>query len=247
MATTFKLIELLDTEAPLLRRMESAAPGTYSHSMEVAKLAEHACREIGANALLARVGAYYHDIGKIDKPEYFVENQSIYNKHNELNPRLSATVIRSHVKLGIEKARSIGLPDEVVEFIGTHHGDSLIAWFYNEAVKREGEGNVNQEDFCYPGNPPRNREAAVMMLADVTEAACRTLDKPTATRLEKFISDLIDKKIEARQLINSELTFHEVEVIKKAFLRVLVAHYHARIEYPGQTRTGAPPPLKEPH
>ncbi|MDR0540100.1 MAG: HDIG domain-containing protein [Spirochaetaceae bacterium] len=234
MATTFKLIELLDTEAPLLRRMESVAPGTYSHSMEVAKLAECACRDIGANALLARVGAYYHDIGKIDKPEYFVENQSIYNKHNELNPRLSATVIRSHVKLGMEKARAIGLPDEVAEFIGTHHGDSLIAWFYSEALKREGEGNVNQEDFCYPGHPPHSREAAVMMLADVVEAACRTLDKPTAARLEKFTGDLIDKKIESRQLVNSELTFHEIEVIKKAFLRVLVAHYHARIEYPDQ-------------
>ncbi|MDR2490197.1 MAG: HDIG domain-containing protein [Spirochaetaceae bacterium] len=233
-ATTFKLIELLDTDAPLLRRLENTAPGTYSHSMEVAKLAEAACREIGANALLARVGAYYHDIGKIDKPDYFVENQGIYNKHNELNPRLSATVIRSHVKLGIEKARAIGLPNELVEIIGCHHGDSLIAWFYNEAVKREGEGNVNKEDFCYPGNPPKTKEAAVMMLADVTEAACRTLEKPTSSRLEKFINDLIDKKVEARQLVESELTFHDIELVKKTFVRALVAHYHARIEYPNQ-------------
>ncbi|MDR2521237.1 MAG: HDIG domain-containing protein [Spirochaetaceae bacterium] len=240
MATTFRLIELLDTDAPVLRRLENAAPGTYSHSMEVAKLAEAACREIHANALLARVGAYYHDIGKIDKPDYFVENQGIYNKHNELNPRLSATVIRSHVKLGLEKARAISLPDEVIEIIGCHHGNSLIAWFYNEAVKREGEGNVNKEDFCYPGAPPRTREAAVTMLADVTEAACRTLEKPSAARLEKFIADLIDKKIEANQLANSELTFQDVEIIKKTFVRVQVAHYHARIEYPAQQNAPAP-------
>ncbi|MDR2601141.1 MAG: HDIG domain-containing protein [Spirochaetaceae bacterium] len=236
MATTFKLIEMLDTDAPLLRRLEQAAPGTYSHSMEVAKLAESACREIGANALLARVGAYYHDIGKIDKADYFVENQNIYNKHNMLNPRLSATVIRSHVKLGIEKARAMGLPNEVIEIIASHHGNSLITWFYHSAVEREGDGNVNKEDFCYPGNPPHTKEAAVVMLADVTEAACRTLDKPTSGRLEKFINDLIDKKIEARQLSDSDLTFNNLEVIKKTFVRVLVAHYHARIEYPNQEK-----------
>ncbi|MDR2659636.1 MAG: HDIG domain-containing protein [Spirochaetaceae bacterium] len=230
LATTFRLIELLDTGAPVLRRLENSAPGTYSHSMMVANLAETACNEIGGNSLLARVGAYYHDIGKIDHPEYFVENQKLYNKHNELNPRLSATIIRSHVKLGIEKARAIGLPNDVISIIAEHHGDSLIKWFYNAA--REKEGEVNMEDFCYPGNPPRSRESAVVMLADVTEAATRTLEKPTVARLEKFINDLFTDKYTSGQLAESALTFRDLETIKSSFVRVLVGFYHSRIEYP---------------
>jgi putative nucleotidyltransferase with HDIG domain len=169
----------------------------------------------------------------MDQPEYFVENQHDENKHDLLaNPRLSATVIRSHVKLGIEKARAAGLPDEVIDIIASHHGDSLITYFYFEAVKKEGE--VNKEDFCYPGNPPRTREAAVVMLADVTEAAVRTLDKPSSSRLEKFINDLIEHKVDNEQLADSELTFRQLETIKKVFVRVLAAYYHSRIEYPDQ-------------
>jgi putative nucleotidyltransferase with HDIG domain len=234
-ATSFKLIELLDTSAPVLRRLESSTPGTYSHSMMVASLAEAACTEIGANSLLARVGAYYHDIGKTDHPEYFVENQKVYNKHNELNPRLSATIIRSHVKLGIEKARAIGLPNDVISIIAEHHGNSLIKWFYNAALNKEGS-NVNMEDFCYPGNPPRSRESAVVMLADVTEAAARTLEKPTVARLEKFIDDLFNDKYEHGQLAESALTFRDMKTIKSCFVRVLVSFYHSRIEYPKITK-----------
>jgi putative nucleotidyltransferase with HDIG domain len=193
--TTFRLIELSDLNSPILKRLFSSAPGTYSHSVMVANLAEAACQEIGANALLARVGAYYHDIGKIDQPDYFVENQTAYNKHDDIPPRLSATVIRSHVKLGVEKARLLGLPQEVTDIIAEHHGNSVISWFYHEAIKREeadvnSKGAVDVEDFTYPGNPPRSRESAVVMLADVTEAAVRTLKKPTAARLEKFIHEL---------------------------------------------------------
>ncbi|MDR3356370.1 MAG: HDIG domain-containing protein [Spirochaetaceae bacterium] len=236
LATTFRLIELLDTGAPILRKLENSAPGTYSHSMMVAALAETACNEIGAKALLARVGAYYHDIGKIDHPEYFVENQKIYNKHNELNPRLSATIIRSHVKLGIEKARAIGLPTEVISFIAEHHGNSLIKWFYNAALEKEGQ--VDREDFCYPGTPPHSRESAVVMLADVTEAATRTLEKPTVARLEKFIDDLFRDKYEHGQLAESALTFRDMETIKSSFVRVLVGFYHSRIEYPKLSKPG---------
>jgi putative nucleotidyltransferase with HDIG domain len=230
-ATTFRLIELLDLNAPLMRQLAQKTPGTFQHSMVVANLAEAACQEIGARGILARVGAYYHDIGKMDQPEYFVENQHSDNKHDYLsNPRLSATVIRSHVKIGIEKARAIDLPNEVIDIIASHHGNGLIAYFYYEAVKKEGE--VNKEDFCYPGNPPRNKEAAVVMLADVTEAAVRTLDKPSSARLEKFIDELISKKVDAEQLADSELTFRELELIKKVFVRTLVSYYHSRIEYP---------------
>ncbi|MDR0553581.1 MAG: HDIG domain-containing protein [Treponema sp.] len=228
--TTFRLIELSDLNAPLLKQLFSVAPGTYSHSVMVANLAEAACQEIGANPLLARVGAYYHDVGKMEQPSYFVENQTVYNKHNDINPRLSATVIRSHVKLGVEKARSRGLPKAVIDIIQEHHGNSVISWFYQAALKRESQ--VNREDFTYPGTPPRSRESAVVMLADMTEAAVRTLKKPTAAKIEKFIQELIMAKFEHEQLSQSELTFRDLETIKKAFVRVLTGYYHTRIEYP---------------
>lgn len=231
-ATEFRLIELLDLGAPLMRQLSQKTPGTFQHSLVVANLAEAACQEIGARGLLARVGGYYHDIGKIDNPEYFVENQHDFNKHDEINPRLSATVIRSHVKVGIEKGRAAGLPNDVIDIIASHHGNSLIAYFYNEAQKRE--DHVEMEDFCYPGHPPRTKEAAVVMLADVTEAAVRTLEKPSTSRLEKFINDLITRKIDTQQLSCAELTFRELETIKKVFVRVLTSYYHTRIEYPGQ-------------
>ena len=234
-ATAFRLIELSDLNAPILKKLFSVAPGTYSHSIMVANLAETACQEINANPLLARVGAYYHDIGKMDQPDYFVENQGAHNKHDEIGPRLSATVIRSHVKLGVEKARSLGLPKEVVDIIAEHHGNSVIRWFYNEALKQEGQ--VNIEDFSYPGKPPLSRESAVVMLADVTEAATRTLKKPTASRLERFIHELIVARFEHGQLADSVLTFRDLESIKNSFVRVLAGYYHSRIEYPNQPKT----------
>ena len=240
-ATTFRLVELSDLNTPVLRRLFTTAPGTYSHSIMVANLAEAACQDIGANPLLARVGAYYHDLGKMENPDYFVENQAAYNRHDDMAPRLSATVIRSHVKLGIEKARQLALPQEVIDIIGEHHGNSLITWFYSKALKQESAKGVDGEnkknpvdsgDFRYIGNPPRSRESAVVMLADVTEAAARTLEKPTAVKLEKFIHELISKKVEHGQLNESELTFRDLETIKKAFVRVLAGYYHSRIEYP---------------
>ena len=234
--TPFRLMELSDLNAPILRKLFTAAPGTYSHSIMVANLAEQACQDIGADALLARVGAYYHDIGKMENPDYFVENQTDHNKHDDIAPRLSATVIRSHVKLGIEKARCLGLPKDVISIIGEHHGNSLITWFYNKAAQQEEQ--VNTEDFAYPGTPPRSRESAVVMLADVTEAAVRTLSKPTAAKMEKFIQQLFDAKVEHGQLAESELTFRDLETIKKAFVKVLAGYYHSRIEYPDQKKEG---------
>jgi putative nucleotidyltransferase with HDIG domain len=221
----------------MLKRLFTAAPGTYSHSIMVANLAEAACQDIGANPLLARVGAYYHDIGKMENPGYFVENQTAYNRHDDTPPRLSATVIRSHVKLGVEKARSLSLPREVIDIIAEHHGNSVITWFYNKALKQESQ--VNMEDFTYTGNPPRSRESAVVMLADVTEAAVRTLNKPTAAKMEKFIQTLIDAKVEHGQLAESELTFRDLETIKNACVRDLAGYYHSRIEYPKLKETAA--------
>ena len=234
-ATAFRLIELSDLNAPVLRRLFTAAPGTYSHSIMVANLAEAACLDIGANSLLARVGAYYHDLGKMENPDYFVENQADYNRHDDIAPRLSATILRSHVKMGVEKARQLALPQEVIDIIGEHHGNSVITWFYSKALKQEGGDSrrpVNIEDFTYPGSPPRSRESAVVMLADMTEAAVRTLDKPTAVKIEKFTQELIANKVEHGQLAQSELTFRDLETIKKAFVRVLAGYYHSRIEYP---------------
>ncbi|MCL2600696.1 MAG: HDIG domain-containing protein, partial [Treponema sp.] len=147
-ATTFRLIELSDLNAPVLRKLFTTAPGTYSHSVMVATLAEEACQDIGANALLARVGAYYHDIGKMENPDYFVENQTDYNRHDDIAPRLSATVIRSHLKIGVEKVRQLGLPEDVVDIVAEHHGNSLILWFYKKAEEQEGQ--VNPDDFTYP-------------------------------------------------------------------------------------------------
>ena len=234
--TPFRLMELSDLNAPILRKLFTTAPGTYSHSIMVANLAEQACQDIGADPLLARVGAYYHDIGKMENPGYFVENQTDHNKHDDIAPRLSATVIRSHVKLGIEKARSLGLPKDVISIIAEHHGNSLISWFYDKAVQQEDQ--VNAEDFSYPGPPPRSRESAVVMLADVTEAAVRTLSKPTAAKMEKFIQRLFSAKVEHGQLAESELTFRDLETIKNAFVKVLAGYYHSRIEYPDQKKEG---------
>ncbi|HKL85150.1 MAG TPA: HDIG domain-containing protein [Treponemataceae bacterium] len=231
-STSFRLMEFSDLNSPIMKKMLLTISGTYNHSIMVATLAESACREIGADPLIARVGAYYHDIGKMDQSEYFVENQSNYNKHLDLNPRLSATVLRSHVKQGIEKARQLRLPREVIDIISEHHGNSLIAYFYNEAKKTNEE--VNPEDFTYPGTPPRTRESAVVMLADVVEAACRTLEKPSVPRLEKFIGELINNKIASHQLENSELTFREIGIITRTFVNILAGYYHSRIEYPNQ-------------
>jgi len=230
--TPFRLMELSDLNAPILRKLFTTAPGTYSHSLMVANLAEQACQDIGANALLARVGAYYHDIGKMENPDYFVENQTDHNRHDEIAPRLSATIIRSHVKLGVEKAQSLGLPKDVISIIAEHHGNSIISWFYNKATEQE--VTVSSEDFSYPGSPPRSKESAIVMLADITEAAVRTLNKPTAGKIDKFIQQLFEAKIDHGQLSESDLSFRDLEIIKKSFVRVLAGYYHARIEYPKQ-------------
>jgi len=228
--TVFRLQELSDLNAPALKRLLSVAPGTYSHSVTVAHLAESASREIGADALLARVGAYYHDIGKIEKPEYFIENQAGYNKHDEINPRLSATVLRGHVKFGLERAEALRLPDSVRAIIAEHHGTSLITYFFAQAQKESVE--TSSDEYRYPGPLPSSREAAVVMLADCVEAASRTLKRPTIGRLEQFVKEMVMGRYENGQLAMSNLTFRDLELIKNSFVRVLSGHFHSRIEYP---------------
>lgn len=230
--TRFRLLELSDVNAPALKELLTQAPGSYSHSMNVAHLAEAAAEDIGANPLLARVGAYYHDIGKIEQAEYFVENQRGTNKHDEMNPRLSATVIRSHVKIGTEKARDLNLPKAVVDIIAQHHGNSVIAWFYDKAKKAD--DTIRKEDFSYPGSPPANKEAGIVMLADAVEASTRVLKKPSLPRLDAHVHQLILSKIQEGQLDDCALTLRDLEVIRHSFVRIMAGQFHSRIEYPKQ-------------
>jgi len=232
LTTRFRMLELSDVNMPALKNLLTQAPGTYSHSMNVAHLAEAAAEEIGADSLLARVGAYYHDIGKTEQPEYFVENQRGSNKHDDINPRLSATVIRSHVKIGQEKARELKLPKVVVDIVAQHHGNSIIAWFFDKA-KLEDE-SIRKEDFSYPGSPPISKEAGIVMLADTVEAASRTLKKPTVTKLDANIRQLIMEKVQSSQLENCSLTLQDLESVRHAFVRILSGQFHSRIEYPRQ-------------
>ncbi len=236
-ASDFRLLDLSDLNTPIMKHLLLTAPGTYNHSMLVATLAETACREIGANSLLARVGAYYHDIGKLEQPEYFVENQKDGNKHDEINPRLSASVIKSHVRKGVEKAHSLHLPQAVLDIIGEHHGNGLISYFYHEAKKLDDQ--TQTEEFSYTGSPPSTRESAVVMLADTVEAACRTLDRPSVSRLRKFIRQLVMAKYEQHQLDKSNLTFYEMDRIQDVFVNILAGYYHSRIEYPNQKQSDA--------
>ena len=233
-ASVFRLMDLSDTNTAIFKQMQIQANGTYNHSMMVAQLAEAGCREIGANSLLARVGAYYHDIGKMDQSEYFVENQvnGMENKHNDLNPTLSASVIKSHVRKGVEKARQLHLPQAVIDIISEHHGNSIITYFFNSA--KEKDPSLDEDDFRYPGIPPTTKESAVVMLADTVEAACHTLDNPTSPRLEKFITILINQKVELKQLDNCDLTFRDISGIKAAFVNLLTGYYHNRIKYQNQ-------------
>ncbi len=233
-ASVFRLMDLSDTNTPIFKAMQIQANGTYNHSMMVAQLAEAGCREIGANSLLARVGAYYHDIGKMDQSEYFVENQvnGMENKHNDLNPTLSASVIKSHVRKGVEKARQLHLPQAVIDIIAEHHGNSIITYFYNLA--KEKDPSLDEDDFRYPGIPPVTKESAVVMLADTVEAACHTLDNPTSPRLDKFITILINQKVDSKQLDNCDLTFRDISKIKAAFVNLLTGYYHNRIKYQNQ-------------
>lgn len=241
-ASVFRLTDLSDLNNPIMRKMLLTASGTYNHSLMVAQLAENACKTIGANSLVARVGAYYHDMGKIDQSEYFVENQSGENKHDEINPNLSVSIIRSHVKKGVEMAVSMRLPKQVIDIISEHHGNGVMQYFYQEALKENPDTKV--EDYSYSGNPPTSKESGVVMLADTVEAACRTLDKPTVPRLEKFIHTLIEAKMQAGQLKNCALTFGELTKIQETFVSILAGYYHSRIEYPDQKDPDAKPSKK---
>lgn len=231
--TEYRLHELSYTDTPTLNRLSQVAPGTFNHSKNVSEMAYYACKAIGANADLALVGGLYHDIGKAEHPEYFIENQTGRNAHDEINKTLSAAIIKSHVKLGVEKAKEAGLPQEVIDIIGEHHGNDLIKYFYNEAIREAKERSqiVSEEDFRYNGKIPSTPESAVVMLADCTEAATRTIKNPNHQKYDKFISSITMDKINYGQLSNSGLTIDDLFIIKDAFIHYLMGRDHQRIEY----------------
>ncbi len=229
------LLELSDLNHPLLQRMALEAQGTYHHSQVVGQLAEHAARAVDANSLLTRVGALFHDIGKMQKPEYYVENQSPeFNKHDELSPSMSALVIAAHVKEGIELGRKWRLPQAVIDFIPEHHGTMVMEYFYHKALNSEDSSPVKVDDFRYPGPKPRRPETAILMLADAVEAATRSLAKPTPSRIREITKQIIDKRMLSGELDHSGLTLSDLARVRESFIPLLTGIHHARIVYPGQ-------------
>jgi putative nucleotidyltransferase with HDIG domain len=228
--TNISLLELSDFNHPLLRRMILEAPGTYHHSLVVGNLAEAAAEAIGANSLLTRAGSYYHDIGKLEKAEYFTENQCTASKHEQLKPSISKLVIMNHVKEGLEVAKRYRLNRRIHDFILQHHGTSLVFYFYRRALEEAQE--QNEEEFRYPGPRPQSRETAIVLLADSVEAASRTLNEPSAQRIQELVRKVINNKFIDGQLDECELTLKDLEKIASVFTHILTGIYHGRIEYP---------------
>ncbi|KAA1245986.1 HD family phosphohydrolase [Aquimarina sp. RZ0] len=225
------LLELSDTNSSLLKELSDKAPGTFHHSLNVANIAEAAANEIGANAMLVRVGALYHDIGKMTNPIYFTENQTASgNAHDVLSSGESAKIIINHVIRGVEIAKKNKLPDRVIDFIRTHHGTSTVYYFYTKA--KEVNENVAIEDFQYPGPKPFSKETAILMMSDSVEAASKSLKNPTSSLIDSFVEKIINKQMENGQFLNANITFKEIQQIKKVFKRKLTNIYHLRIEYP---------------
>lgn len=234
--TDIRLLEMATLDHPLLKELSIQAPGTWNHSMVIGMMVESAADATGANPVLARVGSYFHDIGKMKKPLYFVENQMPGdNRHDKLSPSMSALIIRSHVKEGLELARQHKLPQTMEDMITQHHGTALIEYFYDKACKEaeqeEGEVEVDQSLYRYPGPKPQTREAGILMLADGIEAACRTIPEPTHDRIQGLVQKMINKVFSSGQLSECDLTLQDLHIIAKCFTRVLTGIYHQRIAY----------------
>ena len=228
-----------DLNRPLLRRLQLEAPGTYHHSMVVGSLTERAAEATGANSLLARVSAYYHDIGKLAKAEYYAENEPAAgrSRHEQLTPSMSALVVRSHITEGLEMARRERLPRAVQNAIPEHHGTMVMAFFYDKALQLD--PTVRREDYCYPGPRPRSKETAILMLADGVEGASRALQEPTPSRIRGLVTRIVDQRVQDGQLDECGLTLADVARIREAFIPVLTAIFHVRAPYPEAPRRRA--------
>lgn len=238
--TNISLIEMSDLNHPILKKLALEAPGTYHHCIMVGNLAEAACDSVGANSLLARVGAYYHDIGKISKAEYFSENEmGAKSKHSKLTPQMSALIISKHVKEGVEIANKYKLNNAIISFISQHHGDSLIAYFYQKAIEQSENGKVaDKASFRYPGPKPQTKESAIIMLADSVEASSRSLDEPTPGRIRGLVKKIVNNKFIDGQLDDCDLTLKDMHKIAESFVRVLMGVFHTRLSYPEDEKKG---------
>ncbi|MCX7661847.1 MAG: HDIG domain-containing protein, partial [Candidatus Omnitrophica bacterium] len=234
--TNITLLELADFNHPLLQKLVLEAPGTYHHSLIVGNLSENAAKAINANSLLARIGAYYHDIGKLSKPEYFSENQVSLNesKHENLHPNVSKLVIMNHVKEGLSMAKKYHLHPRIIDFILQHHGTSLVYYFYRRALENLTNDNesLSEETFRYPGPKPQTKETAIVLLADSVEAAVRTLREPSASQIRDMVHKIINNKFIDGQLDECDLTLRDLEKIASVFIHILTGIYHKRIVYP---------------
>lgn len=224
------LLELSDTNSKLLRELADKAPGTFQHSLQVANIAEAAANAIGANTLLTRVGALYHDIGKMKNPVFFSENQSTYNPHDELAPEVSAKIIIEHVLHGITQARKAKLPDRVIDFIRTHHGTTTVLYFFQQA--KQIDAAVEKVHFQYPGPKPFSKETAIVMLSDGVEAASKSLKEPTAEKIISFVDKIVQRLMDEKQFLEANITLREIETIKKVLAEKLISSYHLRVAYP---------------
>jgi hypothetical protein len=225
------LLELSDTNSKLLKELSNKAPGTFHHSLNVANIAETAANEIGANSMLVRVGALYHDVGKMANPTYFTENQGNgINPHDDLDPEESAQIIIDHIINGIEIAKKYNLPDRIIDFIRTHHGDSLVYYFYKKAKEENQE--VDESIYRYPGPRPYSTETAILMIADSVEAASKSLKAPSSVAIDKLVESIINSQMAAGQFLNADITFKQIEMIKTVIKKKLASMYHLRIEYP---------------
>ncbi len=234
-ATDMRLLELSDLNNPLLRKLAIEAPGTYHHSLMVGNLAEAAAESIGANALLARVGAYYHDIGKMEKREYFIENQmKMKNPHEKLSPTMSCLILMNHVKKGLEIAKKYKLPKEIRDFIAEHHGTNLITFFYQKALEKSEGEEINESNFRYSGPKPKTKETGIVMVADAIEAAARTLKDPSPSRIRGMVISIVQDRFKESELDDCPLTLRELTKIIESFETVLLGTFHSRIEYPDQ-------------
>jgi cyclic-di-AMP phosphodiesterase PgpH len=240
--TSMTLLELADATQPLLRRLAIDAPGTYNHSLQVATLAEAAAESIGANALACRVGGYYHDIGKVNKSDYFAENQAGGpSRHLNLSPNVSLMIVIGHVKDGMELARRHHLPPSILQFIQQHHGTTLVEFFYAEACKLCGPGaeSVSETQFRYPGPKPKSRETAIMMLADCCESACRAMGQPDANKIEALVHELSMRRLHDGQFDECDLTLRDLDRIQRALIKALLGLYHTRLAYPSTSQRPA--------
>ena len=232
LVSDISLLELTDTNSPLLRRLSEEAPGTFQHSLQVANLAEMGALEVGANALLARAGGLYHDIGKLKNPMYFIENQSSnLNPHDDLEFDESADIIISHVLDGIDIAKENSLPDELIDFIRSHHGSTTVQYFYKQFITNFPDEEVDIKDFTYPGPKPFSKETAILMMSDSSEAAARSLKNPNAENIDTLIEKVINHQINDNQFVNADITLKEITQLKKLFKKKLVNIHHARVEY----------------